>query len=45
VVGLVTQLSTYWFPTDLKLMFALIVLVAILLVRPQGILGVRERFG
>jgi neutral amino acid transport system permease protein len=45
VVGLVTQLSTYWFPTELKLMFALLVLVVILLFRPQGILGVRERFG
>jgi neutral amino acid transport system permease protein len=45
VVGLVTQLSTYWFPTELKLMFALLVLVIILLFRPQGILGVRERFG
>lgn len=44
-VGLVTQLSTYWFPSELKLMFALLVLVVILLVRPQGILGVRERFG
>lgn len=45
VVGLVTQLSTYWFPAELKLMFALLVLVIILLVRPHGILGVRERFG
>ncbi len=45
VVGLVTQLSTYWFPSELKLMFALVVLVLILIVRPQGILGVKERFG
>ena len=45
VVGLVTQLSTYWFPSELKLMFALLVLVLILIVRPQGILGVKERFG
>jgi neutral amino acid transport system permease protein len=45
VVGIVTQLSTYWFPTDLKLMFALVVLIGVLLVRPMGILGVRERFG
>lgn len=44
-VGLVTQLSTYWFPSELKLMFALLVLVGVLLMRPQGILGVRERFG
>jgi branched-subunit amino acid ABC-type transport system permease component len=26
-------------------MFALVVLVLILIVRPQGILGVKERFG
>ncbi|MGY6502027.1 MAG: branched-chain amino acid ABC transporter permease [Acidimicrobiales bacterium] len=45
VVGIVTQMSTYWFASDLKLMFALMVLVVILLLRPQGILGVRERFG
>ena len=45
VVGLVTQLSTYWFSPDLKLMFALVVLVVILIARPQGILGVKERFG
>lgn len=45
VVGLVTQLSTYWFPSELKLMFALLVLVLILIVRPSGILGVKERFG
>ena len=44
-VGLVTQLSTYWFPAELKLMFALLVLVVMLLVKPQGLLGVRERFG
>ncbi|QGG96448.1 branched-chain amino acid ABC transporter permease [Actinomarinicola tropica] len=45
VVGLVTQLSTYWFAPDLKLMFALVVLIVILVARPQGILGVKERFG
>ncbi|HSL57740.1 MAG TPA: branched-chain amino acid ABC transporter permease [Acidimicrobiales bacterium] len=45
VVGIVTQMSTYWFPGDMKLLFALGVLVIVLLVRPQGILGVRERIG
>ena len=45
VVGIVTQMSTYWFAADLKLMFALMVLVLILLFRPLGILGVKERFG
>lgn len=45
VVGLVTQLSTYWFPSQMKLMFALVVLVVILIFRPSGILGLKERFG
>lgn len=45
VVGIVTQMSTYWFPGDMKVLWALAVLVVVLLVRPQGILGVRERVG
>jgi neutral amino acid transport system permease protein len=45
VVGLVTELSTLWFSTELKLVWALIVLILILLVRPQGLLGRRERIG
>lgn len=45
IVGLVTQLSTYWFPSQMKLMFALVVLVVILIFRPSGILGLKERFG
>jgi neutral amino acid transport system permease protein len=45
VVGLITQLSTLWFPTELKTVFALLVLALVLLVRPQGILGRRERIG
>ncbi len=45
IVGIATQVSTFWFPTELKLMVALVVLVLVLLFKPQGILGVRERFG
>jgi neutral amino acid transport system permease protein len=45
VVGLVTELSTLWFSTELKLVWALIALILILLVRPQGLLGRRERIG
>ena len=45
VVGLVIQLSTLWIPTELKNVGALAVLILILLVRPQGILGRRERIG
>lgn len=33
------------FDNDLKFLIALVVLIAILLIRPQGILGVRERLG
>ncbi|HEX2051224.1 MAG TPA: branched-chain amino acid ABC transporter permease [Actinomycetota bacterium] len=45
VIGVVTQLSTLWFPTELKFLWALVALVAILLVRPQGILGRAQRVG
>lgn len=45
VVGLVAQLSTLWFPTDLQNAWALLVLILVLLVRPQGILGRAERAG
>ena len=43
VVGMVTELSTLWFSTELKTMWALLILIIILLVRPQGILGLKER--
>ena len=45
VVGLVTEMSTLWFSTELKFVWALAVLILILLVRPQGLLGRRERIG
>jgi neutral amino acid transport system permease protein len=45
VVGLVTELSTLFFSTELKFVWALVVLILILLVRPQGLLGRRERIG
>ncbi len=45
VIGLVTELSTLWFPTDLKFVWALAALILILLVRPQGLLGRAERIG
>ena len=34
-----------WFEPELKFLWALLVLVLVLLVRPQGILGTRERVG
>jgi hypothetical protein len=39
VVGLVTELSVLWFSTELKFVWALVVLILVLLVRPQGLLG------
>lgn len=45
LVGLVIQLSTLFVPTELKSVGALVILILVLLVRPQGILGRRERIG
>lgn len=45
VVGLFVQLSTIWVPPELKNVGALAILIIILLFRPQGILGRRERVG
>lgn len=45
VVGIFTQVSTLYVPTELKNAGALAILIVILLVRPQGILGRRERVG
>ena len=45
VIGLVTQMSTLWVSVEFKSVVALAVLVAVLLVRPQGILGQAERVG
>ncbi|MDQ0711504.1 branched-subunit amino acid ABC-type transport system permease component [Streptomyces luteogriseus] len=45
VIGVVAQMSTLWFPVDLQYAWALLVLILVLLVRPQGILGRAERVG
>ena len=45
VVGLLVEISTLWIPSDLKYVGGLGVLIIILLFRPQGILGRRERIG
>lgn len=45
VVGLGISLSTLFIPVELKNVGALILLAVILLIRPQGILGQRERIG
>jgi len=45
VVGLLVEVSSLIIPSDLKYVGALVVLIVILLVRPQGILGRKERIG
>ncbi|MFE3457185.1 branched-chain amino acid ABC transporter permease [Nocardiopsis aegyptia] len=44
-VGLVAMLSTLWFPTQMMQAWALALMILMLLVRPQGLLGRRERVG
>jgi len=45
IVGLLVEVSSLWIPADLKYVAALVILILILLFRPQGILGRRERIG
>jgi len=45
VIGIVVEMSSLWLSTDLKIATALIILIGVLLVRPQGILGRAERVG
>ncbi|WP_198663568.1 branched-chain amino acid ABC transporter permease [Jiangella endophytica] len=45
VVGIFIEVSAYVVPSELKTAGVLVVLILILLVRPQGILGRRERVG
>lgn len=44
-IGIASEMSTLWLDNDLKFLVALTVLIIILIVRPQGVLGQRERFG
>jgi len=45
IIGVVTELSTVWIPNDLRYAVALLILILVLLVRPQGVLGRKERVG
>ena len=45
VVGLLVQLSTLWINPELKNVGALVVLILVLLIRPQGILGSTKQGG
>lgn len=43
IVGIVSDVSTFWLDADLKVVVALATLVVVLLVRPQGVFGVKAR--
>ena len=45
VVGIFVQLTTLVIPTEMKTVGALFLMILILMVRPQGLLGRRERVG
>lgn len=45
IVGVLVETSALIIPNDLKYVGALVILIVILLFRPQGILGRRERIG
>jgi branched-chain amino acid transport system permease protein len=45
IIGMVTEVSTVFLTPDMKYAAALVILILILLVRPQGILGRAERVG
>jgi branched-chain amino acid transport system permease protein len=45
VVGVLVETSSLFIPADLKYVGALVVLIGILLFRPQGLLGKKQRIG
>lgn len=45
IVGFFIEISTLFIPSDMKYVGALVILILVLLVRPQGILGRKERVG
>ncbi|MGH3385563.1 MAG: branched-chain amino acid ABC transporter permease [Nocardioidaceae bacterium] len=45
IVGILIEMSTLFIPAELKYVGALVVLIAVLLFRPQGILGRAQRVG
>lgn len=45
IIGVVVEVSPLFIPSDLKFAGALLALIVILLVRPQGLLGRKERLG
>lgn len=44
-VGLLTEVSTIWLAADLKYVGALFMMIVVLIFRPQGLLGRKDRIG
>jgi branched-chain amino acid transport system permease protein len=45
IIGVSSQVSTYWISTKYRLAVSLVALILAVLLRPQGILGKKERIG
>lgn len=45
IIGMVVEVSTLFMPSELKYVSALVILIVILVVRPQGVLGKKQRIG
>ncbi len=45
IIGLFTELTTLFVPAEFKFVGALVVLIVVLLIRPQGLLGKPQRVG
>jgi len=45
VIGVVVEVANLFIPSDMRYAAALLILIVVLLVRPQGILGRAERIG
>jgi len=45
IIGLTVEISTLWMPSELKYVTGLVILIVILIVRPQGVLGKKQRIG
>ncbi len=45
IIGVIVEMANIWLPGDLKHAAALFILIVVLLVRPQGLFGRKERIG
>ncbi len=45
IIGMMVELTNLWLPGDLKYATALALLILVLLIRPQGLFGRKERIG